>query len=957
MRSRAWPTAACVAAACVCLWTAPRAAAQTLTSATVTGTVRDATGAIVPGATVEIRNHDTGQLRQSVTDANGGFRLQYLPIGQYHLSVLLDGFTTATVNLALAVGDQLDIPVVLKPAMVTQAVEVTASAPLVEARRTQMSAVVSPQEVESLPLNGRNYLDLATLAPNVSRTNLRTTDRFAETSAVPGTGISVAGQRNLGNTFIVDGLSANDDAADLAGTFLSEEVIREFQVITSGGIAEYGRASSGTVSIATQSGTNHPRGRAYEFFRTDALDARNPLSTRKDPVTQEPLKDPLTQHQFGLTGGGPLVRNRTFWFGNVERTPLDRTGIVTIAPATITAVNPTLDRAGYRGPRIATGDYQTGFRTTNAFARLDHDATGTGRLQFRYSAYDVTSRNARGVGGLNDVSRGAALADTDQTVAATWLSTFSSGTINEVRGQYTRSRLAAPVNDAVGPAVTINGAAAFGVATSSPTDRHLAVTEAIDTLTLQRGAHLMKAGIDLLLDRVTITFPGALRGVYTFSSLATFLNGTYTTYQQAFGEASQSQSTPNAGAFIQDEWRPRGDVTLNLGLRYDVQRLPSPIHTDANNFSPRFGAAYAPHNGVVVIRGNAGVYFDRIPLRATSNALQRDGTKYRVAQVSFGQISAPLFPQTLPAFPAGLLITTTTINPDIDTARSEQAGVEVERAFGRYVSATAGFSYLRGHGIVLQRNVNVPTLTVAQANALGDPNLGRPNPAFANINQYDSLGDSWFHGLTVSLMARAASWGRIRASYTYATAIDDVGNAFFNTPQDNFDIPGDKGPSDNDQRHRMVISGSVRAGGAGGAGGEGGIGRIRDALSGVEIGYVLSYASPAPFSVVTGTDRNNDTTVNDRPAGVPRNSQRLSCFADVARSCGTSTFDLRVSRPIAWRGQRIEPMVEAFNLFNRANVVAVNNTFGTGTTALPSFRQVTAIGDMRQVQLGLRWGF
>jgi hypothetical protein len=313
MRPQVWPPAVWLAVAWVFfVITPPCAAGQTLTSASVTGTVRDTSGGVVPGATVEIRNHDTGQMQQTVTDARGGFRLQYLPVGQYHLSVLLSGFTTATVNLSLAVGDQVDVPIVLKPAAVTEAVQVSAPAPLVEARRTQMSTAISPQEVETLPLNGRNYLDLATLAPNVSRTNLRTTDRFAETSAVPGTGISVAGQRNLANTFIVDGLSANDDAADLAGTFFSEEVIREFQVITSGGIAEFGRASSGIISVVTQSGTNRPRGRVYEFFRNDALDARNPLSTRKDPATQEPLKDPLTQHQYGVSGGGPIVKNRTF---------------------------------------------------------------------------------------------------------------------------------------------------------------------------------------------------------------------------------------------------------------------------------------------------------------------------------------------------------------------------------------------------------------------------------------------------------------------------------------------------------------------------------------------------------------------------------------------------------------------------------------------------------------------
>src|SRR3989441_2923274 len=275
-----------LAIACVLFFAASaRSAAQTVTSASVTGTVRDASEAVVPGATVDIRNHETNQVTTTVTDSRGRFRLQYLPVGTYHLSVQLPGFTTANANLTLAVGDQIDVPITLEPATVTESVQVEAAAPLVEARRTQLAASITPQEVDALPLNGRNYLDLATLAPNVSRTNLRSTDRFAETSAVPGTGISVAGQRNLGNSFIVDGLSANDDAADLAGTFFSEEVIREFQGVTSGGVAEFGRASSGTISGVHQSGTNHAQGRAYEFFRHDAFDARNPLSTRRDPVS------------------------------------------------------------------------------------------------------------------------------------------------------------------------------------------------------------------------------------------------------------------------------------------------------------------------------------------------------------------------------------------------------------------------------------------------------------------------------------------------------------------------------------------------------------------------------------------------------------------------------------------------------------------------------------------------
>jgi Carboxypeptidase regulatory-like domain/TonB dependent receptor len=915
--------------------------AQTITSASVTGTVRDTSEAVVPAATVEIRNHETNQVQRTITDSRGRFRLQYLPVGHYHLSVQLTGFTTANANLALAVGDQIDVPITLTPAAVIEAVQVEAPVRLVEARRTEMAAAIVTEEIDSLPLNGRNYLDLATLAPNVSRTNLRSTDRFAETSAVPGTGISVAGQRNLGNSFIVDGLSANDDAADLAGTFFSEEVIREFQVVTSGGVAEVGRASGGTISVVTRSGTNRLQGRAYEFFRDAALDARNPLSTRTDPVTQEPREDPLSQHQYGFSSGGPIAKNRTFWFGNVERTQLDRTGIVTIAPPSVAAVNHVLDAVRYGGPRVATGDYTTGYQTTNVFGRIDHEASPASRVQGRYSLYDVGSQNARTAGGLNDVSRGAALEDTDQTIAVNHQTTLSSGAINEARAQYTRSRLGAPVNDLVGPAVNINGVAAFGTATSSPTARDLDVFQGVDTLTVQRGAHLLKAGADFLNNRVTIVFPGAVQGVYTFQSLANFERGAYSTYQQAFGEASQFQSNPNLGLFAQDEWRPRSDVTVNAGVRYDLQWLPEPVRLDTNNVSPRAGVAYSPGAGRTVVRAAAGLYFDRIPLRATSNALQRDGSRYQVAQLSFGQAGAPVFPAVLPSLPSGLLISITNINAGLQDGHSEQASVEVERDIGGQLSVAAGYSYLRGHDLIMSHNVNIPTLTVAQASALGVANLGRPDPRYGNISQYDSLGDSWFHGLTASVFTRPSAWGRVRLSYTLSRAVDDAGNAFFQTPQDSSNVLADKGPSDNDQRHRLVVSGAFD--------------RIP---GGVQLGYLFSFATAAPFNVVTGGDRNNDTTVNDRPEGVGRNSARLACFSKVAEACGTSSLDLRVTRRIRIGARhRIDLMVEAFNALNHVNVVNVNNTIGTGPTPSPTFRQVTATADMRQAQLGVRWSF
>ena len=260
-------------------------------------------------------------------------------------------------------------------------------------------------------------------------------------------------------------------------------------------------------------------------------------------------KDPLNQHQYGFTFGGPMVRDRTFWFGNVERTQQDRTGIVTIAPASVTAVNAALDAAGYRGPRIATGNFPTGYTGTNAFVRVDHQAASGPRLQVRYSVYNVTSANARNVGGLSDVSRGTALDDTDHTAAVSYLTTFSSGMINEARAQYTRSRLGAPANDIVGPAVAISGVANFGTSTSSPTGRDIDVVQAVDTLTMPARRSSAEGGRRPALQPGRHHVPGRAAGqlhVHVARELPARRLLSSTSRRSA--QPSLLQSNPNLGA-------------------------------------------------------------------------------------------------------------------------------------------------------------------------------------------------------------------------------------------------------------------------------------------------------------------------------------------------------------------------------------------------------------------------
>lgn len=912
-------------------------AQQTITSATLGGRIVDANGATLPGVTVTATNIETNQSRASTTDEEGRYKISYLPVGTYRLQVEKSGFAGLTKQLTLTVGQALDVPLALSVGGVAESVQITdADVPIVETARTQVAETIVPREIDSLPLNGRNYLDLAALTPGVTRTNPVANQRFPETSAVPGTGLSITGQRFINNGFVVDGLSSNDDAADLAGTFYSQEVIREFEVITSGGIAEFGRASGGIVNIITQSGTNNYRGRVYGFLRNQRLDARNPLA---------PTKDPFTQAQYGASFGGPLVRDRTFFFSNFEQTRLNNATIITISPSVVAVVNTRLDAVGYAGGRISTGVVPTGFDTTNFLFRLDHRVSEKNQLTARYNLYDITSLNARNVGGLNAVSRGTALSDRDQTFAASLVSALSPRTINEARFQYTRSRLGAPINDEVGPAINISGAANFGTATFSPTARDLDTYELVDNISTQRGAHSLKVGANFLLDRVNITFPGALQGVYTFSSLANFQAGRYATFQQAFGAPSQFQSNPNAGIFVQDEWKPRHDLTLNLGLRYDAQVLPDPIQTDANNIAPRVGVAYAPdflgHDHKTVIRAGYGIFFDRIPLRATSNALQRDGSKYRVAVLSFGQVGAPTFPNVLPAFPSNLLISITTIDPNIRNAYSQQANLQVERELSGAMSLSVGYLHVRGEHIILSRNVNVPRFPASA----GVPNLGRPDPRFGNVSRFESSGDSYYDGMIVSFKRRFSRWAQSRVSYTLSKAIDNVGNAFFFSPQDNFNLRDERGLADNDQRHHLAVSGMFEAPDAGGDEPV-----LHRALFGFQLSYIFQYGSRLPFNVVTGADRNFDTNVNDRPVGIGRNAGRGFDFA---------SLDLRLSRRIAF-GERtsLETIVEGFNVLNRANLQLPNNTLNPANPAtLLTFGRPTAADSPRQIQFGLRLNF
>ncbi|MGH9596756.1 MAG: carboxypeptidase regulatory-like domain-containing protein, partial [Edaphobacter sp.] len=305
-------------------------AQETLTNASITGRVLDPSGALIAHASVEALATATNQSYTAQTDSQGRFRLPYLPVGEFRISAQANGFSQVSREVQLTIGSAFDITLQLSVLTADTSVQVTGTVPVIEENRSQVSQTVLQQEITDLPYEGRNYLDLALLLPGVSPTNTASTQTLAETSEVAGQGYSINSQRNFSNSFIVDGLSDNDDAAGVAGNVFGLDVVQEFQVVTSGGQAEFGRALGGYFNLITRSGTNKLHGTAYGFLRNQRLNADNALSGNKLPVTQG---------LYGASLSGPLQKNRTFLFGNYEEGRLNTAGITTVAPANAAIIN------------------------------------------------------------------------------------------------------------------------------------------------------------------------------------------------------------------------------------------------------------------------------------------------------------------------------------------------------------------------------------------------------------------------------------------------------------------------------------------------------------------------------------------------------------------------------------------------------------------------------------------
>jgi hypothetical protein len=943
-------------------------AQETINNASLAGRVTDSTGAVLPHAAVTVRAVATDAERTTETDAAGRFRFPYLQVGQYEVTIHDQGFSDVRRSLTLTIGAAFNLPVQLSPGT-TQTVSVEAEPPVLEGDRSQIADTISQNEVANLPFNGRNFLDLALLVPGVSPTNTAANQLFAETSAVAGQGISVSSQHNFSNSFIVDGLSANDDAAGLVQTSFGLDVISQMQVVTSGGQAEFGRALGGYINFVSKSGANKLHGDLYGYLRDKQLNAYNPFSH---------LQLPYTQTQSGVSLGGPIVKDRTFYFANYEYRQLNQTGTISITAANAAAIDTVLSATKYPGQLLAIAPssftvYPNPVRQENFFVKADHKVSERDQLSVRYSLYHVSSINSRGAGGTSYTSAAANLTDLDQTVAASNVYTINSRTVNETRGQFTNSNLLAPPTDSVGPAVSISGVASFGTLSGSPAGRYDRLYEVVDNLSRQIGPHSVRVGADFLFNDLTITFPMSNRGSYAFSSLANFQKGVYSTFTQTFGNFVVPQTNPNFGLYAQDEWKATPKLTINAGVRYDLQWLKN-ISLDTRNVSPRFGFAYSPFKDRgTVVRGSFGLFYDRVPLRALSNALESDqngtainGQTLTTLALSYGQSGAPVFPAidsgyTATTLPSNLRLSLSTMDPHMKNAYSEQTSLEIDQQITPTSNLAISYQHLRGLDILIDVNLNTPTCY----SSVDPVNLCRPNPSYANNKQYYPGADSYYDSLNVSYIQRPVRFGSFRISYTWSKAIDDVSEFFFSSPVNNYDIREDRSLSDDDQRNRVVFDMTVHSS-------LDPAHSLRERIThGWLLSNVLTYYSPFPFNITTGQNSIQTTALRPCLPGFVLTATAANTCANAApgtmigrnAGVGFNAFNMntRLSRTFSL-GERckLQGIAEAFNALHHANYLFPNGTFGTGTypTAPSStFGTPTAAADPRSIEFAAKLSF
>lgn len=648
--------------------------AQSNTAAELSGNITDPTGAVVPYAKISITNTGTNATRSVDSDLRGEYRFLLVTPGTYDVTVDKEGFSPQThKGLMLTVGQAASRDFKLALGGRGEAIQVSAEAAAVEPERTQQSNTIDRQSVSSLPINRRDYLAFVLLAPGVSDSKAMADSNSFRVKQTPDSGLSFYGGNGRGNSISVDGGESNDPGGGVRPT-VSQEAVQEFQVDRSNYSAEYGGARGGIINIITRSGSNSLRGSLFGFFRNQGLDAGDPFAIVLQDSVLRRVKPDSNRQQFGATIGGPVAKDRTFYFTSYEQLRRRESAAVPVLTnmaifqptAAQEAILRTLPAAAASQLRtvltsppstVAMFQQNSGvfpFQTDSyqGLIRLDHRISEKDQVNLRFnvsSTYDTNQNLAALVG----VSRGFIQDFFDTTAVSTWTHLYSPRKVNEARVQYNFDNSYTGTNDPYGPSLDIAGYGSFNRDRFLPSNTLSRREELADHLSVVLGSHSLKTGAYVLIRQTTGDSATFFSGRFTFGALpgalvnpalaSTSINalqafnlGLAQSYQQGFGDGIVRAIYPLYAGYIQDNWHAARNLTVNLGLRYDYDHRKQPLPTGQANFAPRAGFAWdVTGDHKTVVRGGYGIFRANIDFQIDYivNALSEANGYRPIAQV------------------------------------------------------------------------------------------------------------------------------------------------------------------------------------------------------------------------------------------------------------------------------------------------------------------------------------
>ncbi|HEY7500132.1 MAG TPA: TonB-dependent receptor [Vicinamibacterales bacterium] len=833
------------------LSSAARSSAQT--NATLSGTIVDSTGAALPGVTVTVTNADTNLVRTTATDAEGRYVLAALPPGTYNFAASITGFTPHELKtVQLAIAQTAVVNASLRVGPVTSDVTVRAL-PLVNISSSELSFLVGSETIEQLPLNGRNYTDLALLQPGV----LAFPHRDGGSVVAHGLGMSMNGQDPRSNVYLLDGTLQNDftngPAGSAAGTALGMETIREFRVETNAYSAEFGRNSGGQINVLTKSGSNRYTGSAYEYHRNDALDARNYFDSLGKPN--------FHRNQFGGSAGGPIAANRAFFFVGYEAL-IERLG------KTISTVVPDDNARQGILPSGSVGVNAAVAPFLNEFPRANGPALGQGLAVFNFPFaqkldqqflqgrvdYNTERRQFFGRYTIDDTEQflptdypqfPRTFFSRNQFFTGEYREVLSSRTLSTMRLGFSRTRIGqnvdadtsqplpvfVPGRDLTG-SIDIGGLRRFGPQSSANLRLVQNVFSLQEDLVQVRGRHLLKAGGLIEHYQDNMVNPTFSLGIYAFPNLSAFLRNAPNNFIGLTPEAQFDRYWRFTlfGVYVQDDYRISPTVTLNAGLRYEFATVPEDIrgrdsslpdlsaaaptlgplyeNPTYKNLSPRVGFAWDVFgDGTTSVRGGYGLYFN------TNNHQNLIVTVTNPPATPRPVIANPTFPT--PDFNRAGAISIRPVQFDLENPRVHVYNVNVQRELLWRTALTIGYAGSRGKHLLRSGDVNTarPT-TLADGTIFIPAGTPRPNAAFSTIELKSSDGDSWYNALIIDARRRLSGGLSLQSSYTLSKSEDTTqASTFFSDATNGTTsampeyIPGyNRGPADFDTRHNWVMS-------------------------------------------------------------------------------------------------------------------------------------------------------